>query len=228
MSSMSAYYQEGTYCFRAAHFYTLAAIAADKCHPSDSALDALTAQIMAAVTAEAFLEEFAFCLCGPRRPERTTDLTRVGAILAQLENSRVQIADKYRIASELLPGDPFDPGHQPFQSFSQLIKLRNYLAHPKLMDKPPNWFAYFASNKLLLQDANAKFIMSDWAMQLHSRKLALWACRAAIRIIMALIERVREPSVTQGVPGIYESLYAMWEWTAKDTRIWTGQPSDAL
>ena len=131
MSLAAPYYQEDVYYLAANKFLLLAALAVDRCDDTGFALDAHVAQIMAAVSAEAFIDEFAFVLSGLWRSNKAPDLARIGSILEQLEASRVQVTEKFSIASQLLPGTPFDPGSQPFQSFSQLIKLRNFLAHPK-------------------------------------------------------------------------------------------------
>jgi len=183
---------------------------------------------MAAVAAEAFISEFAFVLSTLRLTKKGPELARVGAILEQLEVSRVQVTEKFSIASQLLPGDPSDAGRQPFQSFNQLIKLRNYLAHPKVVSKPPGWFSYFVSNGLVVQKPDAQFILPDWTAQLQNKRCASWACRATARIVLDLIGRLREPCNTNDVPGIYETLLSSWEWAKTDQRIWSEQSLDSI
>ncbi len=183
---------------------------------------------MAAVAAEAFIGEFAFVLSTLRVIKKGPDLARVGEILEQLETSRVQVTEKFTIASRLLPGDAFDAGRQPFQSFNQLIKLRNYLAHPKVLSKPPGWFSYFVSNGLVTQKPDAEFILPDWTAQLQNRRCASWACRATARIVLDMVDRLKEPCNASDVPGIYETLQTSWEWAKTDKRIWNGESFDSI
>lgn len=228
MSLSAPYHHEGVYSHGAGKFLLLAALAVDRCKDSGFSLSAHEAQIMAAVAAEAFIDEFAFVLSTLRLMQKESDLARVGAILEQLEVSRVQVTEKFSIASQLLPGEAFDPSRQPFQSFNQLIKLRNFLAHPKVVSKPPGWFPYFVSNDLVVQKPDAEFIHTNWAEQLQNRKCASWACRATARIVLNLIDRLYEPCHKNNVPGIYQTLLVSWEWAKTDQRIWSGQSSDGI
>lgn len=228
MSLTAPYHQEGVYYHGANKFLLLATLAVDRCEDSGFALNAHVAQIMAAVAAEAFIDEFAFVLSSLRLLKKGPDIARVGAILEQLEVSRVQVTEKFSIASQLLPGNAFDPGQQPFQSFNQLIKLRNFLAHPKVVSRPPRWFSYFVRNALIVQKPDAEFILPEWTAQLQNRRCASWACRATTRIVLNLIDRLYEPCNANGVPGIYQTFLASWEWSKTDKRIWSGQASDNI
>ena len=219
MNISDPYYQEGVIYFGASKFLVLAAIAADECSDTGHSLKAHSAQIMAAVSAEAFIDEFAFSLAGLERSHKAPALSRIGSILQQLEVSRVQITEKLQIASQLLPGVPLDAGTEPFQSFSQLIKLRNFLAHPKVSAKPPSWFSYFVSNRLLVQSPDEEIMVPDWMAQLQSKTSAVWACRTTANIIMHFIDLVREPCAEHDVPGIHQTLVSTWEWTQADTRF---------
>jgi hypothetical protein len=222
------YHQEGVYYHGANRFLLLASLAVDRCEEDGFAINAHVAQIMAAVAAEAFIGEFAFVLSTLRVIKKGPDLARVGEILEQLETSRVQVTEKFTIASRLLPGDAFDAGRQPFQSFNQLIKLRNYLAHPKVLSKPPGWFSYFVSNGLVTQKPDAEFILPDWTAQLQNRRCASWACRATARIVLDMVDRLKEPCNASDVPGIYETLQTSWEWAKTDKRIWNGESFDSI
>ena len=228
MNVTDPYYREGVYYHNASKFLILAASAADDCADTGSSLKAHTAHVMAAISAEAFIDEFAFTLASLARSGKAPELSRVGSILQQLEMSRVQITEKFQIASQLLPGDPFDPGKQPFQSFTHLIKLRNFLAHPKMLSKPPAWFSYFVSNGLLVQRPDEELIMPDWIYQLQSKLSARWACRATARIVGHLVNRLYEPCTQHHVPGIHEMLSSTWEWSTNDTRFWTGTNADRI
>ncbi len=228
MNIADPYHQEGVYYHGANRFLLLASLAVDRCEEDGFAINAHVAQIMAAVAAEAFIGEFAFVLSTLRVIKKGPDLARVGEILEQLETSRVQVTEKFTIASRLLPGDAFDAGRQPFQSFNQLIKLRNYLAHPKVLSKPPGWFSYFVSNGLVTQKPDAEFILPDWTAQLQNRRCASWACRATARIVLDMVDRLKEPCNASDVPGIYETLQTSWEWAKTDKRIWNGESFDSI
>jgi hypothetical protein len=222
------YYQDGVYSFEGNRFLALAAIAVGGCNDEVFSLHAYTAHIMAAVAAEAFIDEFAFHLTMLRISGKAPELVRIGTILEQLETSRVQVTEKFNIASQLLPGDPFELGRQPFQSFVQLIKLRNYLAHPKVVSMPPKWFSFFVSNNLTVQKPDAEFVLTEWTSQLQSKQCASWACRATSRIVLDLIERSRELCEKNEVPGLYQGLKKSWDWSLTDSRIWSGQASDRI
>lgn len=228
LSSIHRYHQEGVYYHGASKFLLLASLAVDRCEETGFSINAHVAQIMAAVAAEAFISEFAFVLSTLKHIQKGTELARIGMILEQLEVSRVQVAEKFSIASQLLPGDPFDAGRQPFQSFNQLITLRNYLAHPKVVSKPPRWFSYFVSNGLVTQKPDDEYILTDWTAQLQNKRCASWACRATARIVLDLVGRLKEPCNTNDVPGTYETLLRSWEWTKADQRIWSGQSLDSI
>jgi hypothetical protein len=228
MSIAQPYHQEGVYQFVAPQFLSVAVWAVDRCQETEFAINAHVAQIMAVVAAEAFIGEFACVLSTLQTINKAPQLARVGAILEQLELSRVQVTEKFSIASHLLPGAPFDAGHEPFQSFSQLIKLRNHLAHPKVVSKPPGWFSYFVSNGLVTQKPGAEFIFPNWLAQLQNKRCASWACRATARIVLDLIGRLREPCDTNNVPGIYEIFQTCWEWAKTDKRVWSEQPLDSI
>jgi len=228
VSLSDPYYQPCVYYFGATNFLVLAAAAVDRCDATSFSLDACSAQIMAAVSAEAFIDELAFYLAGLGRIGKGPELEQVGSILQQFEASHVQVTEKFHIASQLLPGEAFDPGKQPFQSFTQLIKLRNCLAHPKVNPKPPGWFSYFVSNQLVVQAPDTEFLYPNWMAQLQSKRCASWACRATVQIVLDLIGRIHEPCNKHGVPGIHEMLTSTWEWAKNDPRIWNaGGPADS-
>ncbi len=228
MDASSKYWNEGQYRFCGTDFLLLAALAVDDCGTNGSQIKAHTAQIMAAMSAEAFIDEFAFSLALVQRYGKADDVARIGLVLQRLEDSRVQIVDKFYIASMLLPGDAYDPGSQPFQSFSKLIQLRNSLAHPKVVYKPPGWFSYFVANGLTLDQQDDAEIVPDWLRQLRTRSCASWACRASIRLILDLIGRTRELCDKHDLPGVYEGILHQWEWAKDDVRIWSGTPSDGI
>lgn len=228
LTNVLKYHQDGVYRLEANKYLLLATLAVDRCDDTGFDLQAHVAQIMAAIAAEAFIGEFAFILSMLRVIKNGPELARVGAILEQLEISHVQVTEKFRIASQLLPGNAFDPGQQPFQSFNQLIKLRNYLAHPKVSSKPPSWFSYFVGNGLVTQKPDAEFVLPDWMAQLQNKKCASWACRATARIVLELIGRLQDPCDAYNVPSVYQALLTSWEWAKTDQRIWTGKSLDSI
>jgi hypothetical protein len=206
--------------FCAPNLLGVAAVEADKCDATKVTLNANTAQIMAAVAAEAFIDEFACMLVRLEPSGKAPALVQVGSILQMLEASHVQITEKFQIASQLLPGDAYDPGRPPFESFRQLIKLRNGLVHPKFTSKPPGWFPYFVRNQLVAQTPDVELITFDWRAQLQCRACAKWACQATARIVLDLIERIRTPCDECDVDGLHKTLAHHWEWTKTDFNIW--------
>ena len=183
MSLSSPYHRpEKSTHFCAPDLLVVAAVEADKCDATKVTLNANTAQIMAAVAAEAFVDEFACMLVHLESSGKAPSLVQVGSILQLLEASHVQITEKFQIASQLLPGDAYDPGQPPFESFRQLIKLRNCLVHPKFTSKPPGWFPYYVSNRLVVQTPDVDAVTFDWRAQLQCRACAKWACQATLEL----------------------------------------------
>ena len=227
MSAVDKYYQEGISPLIGLTWLSIAANAAGPCKEDGFSIDAHIAQIMAAVAAEAFISEFAFVLASHRLTGKGAELARVGAILEQLEASRIQVTEKFNIASQLLPGKPYNAGSQPFQSFVQLIRLRNYLAHPKVLSQPPGWFSFFVNNGLVTQGPDTEHPIPFWTFQLQNKRSASWACRAAARIILDIIDRL-EYYGSHEIMGIKEIFLSSWEWARTDTRIWTGGPLDRI
>jgi hypothetical protein len=221
MSATTPFYVEGVQYHRGVEFLTLAAAAAAECPPGQFCLRAQTAQVMAAVAAEAFMNETTALLLGLKRTGKAPELSKIGTILEKLEESRVQIAEKFVIVSELLPGIAFCSGTEPLQSFRMLIGLRNLLVHPKTGQKPPKWFSTFVSNGLTVQRGTEEALVADWQRQLQSSQCAAWACRASARIILAVVERLRDPCYAQGVPGLHQALEMTWSFARDDRRIWS-------
>lgn len=228
MKPKNPFHIDGVHYWHGSEFLLLATIASKRCQPGQFSLEAQTAQVMSAVAAEAFIDQMATSLANLNRLGKADRLARIGSILQTLEASRVQVTEKYSIASQLLPGKPFAAGEQPFQSFRMLITLRNFLVHPKSEANPPGWFSFFASNKLTVQTGSEEHVLPDWQQQLQSSQCATWACRASSRIILEVIERLREPSYAENVPGIYEVLNREWSWARTDERIWPSDSSDGI
>lgn len=205
----SAFHRQGVYFLHGPEFLEIAFSAAARCKTDQFSREATNAQIMSAVAAEAFINQVTQSLADLRLHGKAAGLARIGEVLETLEVSNVQVVEKYRIASLLIPGGALSLGAEPLQSFQKLIQLRNSLVHPRAQVGPPKWFSYFEKNHLTVQGASDPSRLPDWRRQLRSKKCAEWACQTAARSIWNIIERLQEPC-REDVPGIYELLARMW------------------
>ena len=74
MSLSAPYHEQGVYHLKGFTFLVAAAVATDNCAATGIAPHAYAAQIMAVVSAEAFIDEFAFLLSGLSRSGKAPKL----------------------------------------------------------------------------------------------------------------------------------------------------------
>ncbi len=105
--------------------------------------DTLVSIVFAAASLEAFLSESAYLAetslqresrelrLGRRVDAEPPIVSAFAQVMAEAEESRVQIQSKFQLAHLVLTGKVYDKGGAPYQNFSDLMALRNLLMHSK-------------------------------------------------------------------------------------------------
>ena len=170
------------------------------------AFDALASITEAAMTVEAFINEFGEFLDTMLRhdPIQQKELIAVADTLTLLEQDHPQLSLKYLLTSSIL-GKPFDKGKNPFQDFKILVDVRNLIAHCKPRGK------FFVENfqhkveypSLVVNLQNRGLarktdsILSSWLIVLLTPEMAEWACESALKIILSVLDMVQDPCTLQ-------------------------------
>ena len=214
--------------FSSGHLWTIAVDAAIRAQvsrinlPHAPTAETTVAIIMAAVAAEAFINELPQLILahdkyGPH-PRTVTDTTwrAIAASIEQLETDHVQVTGKYLIASVLLPGEPLQRDEQTFADFSKLITIRNNLVHLKVQVESN--YPGAAKQKTFLNDfKNRRWTnppLEDggtaigWLKQIQTPQVARWACRSSANIIWDTFQRLE--SLPEPVRKIYEGFEDQW------------------
>jgi hypothetical protein len=111
----------------------------------------------------------------------------------------------------------FDKASQPFQDFSILMTVRNSLMHPKPLDRfddsgrvmvPPSFMRDFEQRRMTYErDADTSV---SWLNLLETEKVASWACRAAIEIIVSVINLAPANPLIEMWGGFFSGHYKTW------------------
>jgi hypothetical protein len=158
--------------------------------------DALIAITMSAFAVEAFINEVAV-LADMEARMTTTEQGRfrsLANILDEIESSRGPTPLKYQAAALVLSGETFPKGEAPFQPFTELVRLRDLLVHPKPLDRRPDSSGFTAASTLiqnfdqrgLTRRHQAGTPRMPWLSELQSVPLARWANDSAGNIIDAI------------------------------------------
>jgi hypothetical protein len=164
--------------------------------------DVLVAIILAATAAEAFLNDMAGCIRFlaemPGRPpdEAFNRLSAVGEALNSLEDDRAQTLSKYLVASVLLGCQKIRRESEPFQSFDQVVTLRNAIVHakpvsPDDMDAPARVVKSLAQRGLcspVTENASNLMGMETWWVVMRTAPVSWWAAKSANRLMLALAD----------------------------------------
>lgn len=160
--------------------------------------DAITAIVLAAAAAEAFVNELAdnVGLIRQNTSHRRLDAKVCAAsdAILDVEFLKGSVANKYLGAAKAL-GSPFSRGNQPFQDFDRLIALRNAVMHVKPV-KPvkPNekHSGEVETDQLGLQSIaiSSQTSSLQWFDRLMTPEVARWACKSARAVILDLLNKV--------------------------------------
>src|SRR5882762_8714497 len=94
--------------------------------------DALVSIVVAAISLEAFINEFGGTAAIHATLEGTPGwVNALAAVLDEAENNRASITSKFQLAMLTISGKPFDRSAAPFQDFDLLMRLRNEIVHLK-------------------------------------------------------------------------------------------------
>lgn len=190
------------------------AVAAARANPDAWPSDAIVAILLAAASAEAFINEFAEILemdksdLGHR--QLLPPLRACADALVEVEDARGSLSLKYLIASQILSGSMFDKGSNPYQDFAVLIKLRNDLMHLKPQDtfvhsvgstavQVPKYIEAL-QQRGLARTPSPKVGIS-WFNRLQTAEMAKWACDTAHAIILAVLAMVPDDPVPAKDPS---------------------------
>lgn len=142
------------------------------------------------------------------------------ALIQQLEESKGQVQLKYDLTMFLLRGVMYSHGAQPYQDFSDLIRLRNTIMHikrgdqyefgsptnaglvPTTMDKVMDGLR---SRNLLAEPPAGEF--SDWLDLLGTRAVAKWACDAASAIVLSVLDAIPDGVLKGQANSLYRSMF---------------------
>jgi hypothetical protein len=193
-------------------------------HPTRSPQDAVTAIVMSAVAAEAFINELGELgqtskgLSWVARTADTQKLLEFGEAYEEIEGARGSLVLKFQIASKVLGGQFLPKGENPLQDFSVLISLRNDIVHLKPRDnitigqdgrlniQPPRYIAALQSRGLTRRFGAID--SASWFDLLMSVELADWAHMTSenmILKILALIPDKDDP--TKDPASIMKSMF---------------------
>jgi hypothetical protein len=171
--------------------------------PATPTFDGVIAVLLAAASAEAFINEIPERIDLYRRDEskELVDLVdrrfwALSDVLNELERGRVSILSKYLMAAQAL-GHPYDRAANPFRDFRTLITLRNDVLHIKPRNRymPPNggtvggqWPDHVAALEqqgLVLTHSASEGV--SWLEALETPELANWACETSLAIVASIL-----------------------------------------
>ncbi len=164
--------------------------------------DAITAVVMAAVAAEAFINELGELAVGAAQGPmfvvaENQKFLELGDVLEEIEMARGSLMLKYHMASKLLSGATLKKGENPMQDFATLVNLRNDFVHLKPRDNiglsaegrlkvnPPRYVSELQRRGLALRPADID-VMS-WFDLLMTVELAEWACATSKNMILKIL-----------------------------------------
>jgi hypothetical protein len=188
-------------------------------HPRACTADTISAILLAAMSTEAFINELAvrLSLLDIYGTEDSKKWASVGKFLEKLEDEHAQVKSKYLWVSHLLPGMPLAVGANPYQSFEQLIKIRNDFAHPKVQGDEPRYMRDFSQRGWLYNKETDEPKLVGWMMQLQTPQIAAWACRAAHDIIWNIVKRFDVGHLP--LQDLYDGLAFQWKKSLNDKRV---------
>lgn len=167
--------------------------------------DAITAIVLAAAAAEAFVNELADNIGLLRKnassymPLDATVHTASDAIL-DVEFRKGSVVEKYLEAAKALKS-LFDKGNLPFQDFERLIALRNSIMHIKPVRPNERHSGEKVTDELGRREIalSTQAINLPWFDRLMTPKVARWACNSARAVILDLFNKV-----PVGIPDAFE------------------------
>lgn len=104
---------------------------------------------------------------------------------------RIGLKNKLILFPQLLVGETFDRGSQPYKDMTTLIRLRNAMVHYKMENKPPSYLKDLeAQRTVLVTDTEGADYL--WMHKLSCTEGIRWANNTSARTVHKLVEIVRE------------------------------------
>jgi hypothetical protein len=218
--------------FNAGRLFGMAQLNADsiKCRWDSEPVhpEALFSVVFAAISVEAFINELALAAKFTSFPELPPNIAALAALLEEAEDSRAQVLHKYQIAKFVLSDVTFNSGTAPYQNAATLIALRNALMHAR---GEPSYAIQSGQIVQLDSDILAKFsrtgaIASDdeicdgwnirrgtlptmnWLDKISTKSLALWSCKAAASLVIAILDILPPGQFGGFLNGQYRQMFA--------------------
>ncbi len=202
-----------------------------------SRADAAIAIIMAAASAEAFLNELAEFSLVAQRPElsQQTDfvgkLSQYAARHQEITTNRLrdQVKEKTSACLLILRGHTPDWGAPPFQDLALLVKVRDDILHMKPADhfhvqpngnvsiKPPERIRELQRRKLARQHDTSS--PSGWFDQLMTPELAAWAAHTTRATITQVLETFPRESSEPDLITSFHSAFTAFPFVLKANGI---------
>lgn len=171
--------------------------------------DSLTAIILAAVAAEAFINELAEDVLLTR--EARADwmpvdprLVACAEAVVAVERDRGSTVQKFTAAGEALE-KPFEIGRSPCQPFCDLFKLRDSIMHLRPSNVAGRKMADALAQRRIALSAEDSCNL-HWLDRLQTPETAIWAATTARMMMLAVLERAPVP---QGVDPSFDPLHVI-------------------
>ena len=160
------------------------------------ALDAVVAVVMAAAAAESFANELPgrIRVAIRRGVKVPVEFISCADAIDALETRRRATTAKYQAAAEHISGKRFAERKPPFRDVVLLFELRNSVMHAKPVPDR-RLIAIFKQRKLT---TDVRFPVAEnvvgltWMDRLLDPAIAEWACSAAHRMILAVLEMIEK------------------------------------
>ncbi|MBI3407007.1 MAG: hypothetical protein HY040_01455 [Planctomycetes bacterium] len=174
--------------------------------------DAIIAVLLAAASAEAFINELGeYASMEKLKHEQfgapiSPNISAFADAMAEIEQSHGSTLLKYLMASQVLGGKMFEKGQPPYQDFAMLFKLRDAIVHLKPRD---NFDGAYVDGAFVPENRWPKFIyalqqrglarrvgdMASWFNLLMTKQLAEWSCKTAYVMMEAVFNLIPSPDV---------------------------------
>lgn len=152
--------------------------------------DALAAIVFSTAALEAAVEELSLTArIAARAQGMPPYLHTLAAALELAEEGRASVRVKYNLAKLITTGVTFDRSSQPYQDFSDLVKLRDSVVHLKpapVSEAQSKLEERLRAKGICAQRQSRE--LADWVRCVSTRAVAKWACGVPRRVADAFLE----------------------------------------
>ncbi len=181
-------------------------------NPDASYPDTSVAIVMAAASAEGFINELRDHAHPINYGEEFPDLIALNKVLGEIEQSKGTTLLKYLAASFILPGGMLDRGRNPFQDLDLLFKIRNQHMHLPIAapEGAGDGSRVVPKIALIFQNrglARRNGVNLTWMSIIQTAAMAEWACQTAAKSMIDILDRIRDHHLLTLEPrAVLESL----------------------